>query len=97
MGNFHKKMESMLELGSIFDPTLFPLYITDLPYDVIYNIAICADDTTHYSKFDQASDLWQELELASELEFDPQDAGLGQEVACCFQCWQNSTCFIGPV
>ena len=89
MGNFHKKMESVLELGSIFDPTLFPLYITDLPYDVIYNIAICADDI--------ASDLWQELELASELEFYPQDAGLGQEVACCFQCWQNSTCFIGPV
>ena len=39
------------------------LYINDLPDDVICNVAICADDTTLYSKFDQASDLWQELEL----------------------------------
>ena len=29
-----------------------------------------ADDTTLYSKCDQASDLWQQLELASELESD---------------------------
>ena len=53
--------------GSILDPTLFLLYINDLPDDVICNIAICADDTTLYSKCDQASDLCQQLELASEL------------------------------
>ena len=47
-------------------------YINDLPYDVICNIAIYADDTTLYSKCDQASDLWQQLELASELESDLQ-------------------------
>ena len=41
--------------------------------DVICNIAIYADDTTFYSNFDQASDLWQQLELASELESDLQD------------------------
>ena len=41
------------------------------------NIAICADDTTLYSNCDQASDLWQQLELASELESDLQDTGLG--------------------
>ena len=68
--------------GSILCPTLFILYINDLPDDVICNIAICADDTTLYSKCDQASDLWQQLELASELESDLQDTGLGQEVAC---------------
>ena len=34
---------------------------------------IYTDDTTLYSKCDQASDLWQQLELASELEFDLQD------------------------
>ena len=37
---------------------------------VICNIAIYGDDTTPYSKFDQASDLWQQLELASGLESD---------------------------
>ena len=52
--------------GSILSPTLFLLYINDLP-DVICNIAIYADDTTLYSKCDQASDLWQQQELASEL------------------------------
>ena len=39
-----------------------------IPDDVICNIAISADDTTLYSKCNQASDLWQQLGLASELE-----------------------------
>ena len=56
--------------GFILGPTLFLLYINDLPVDVICDIAIYADDTTLYSKCDQASDLWQQLELASELESD---------------------------
>ena len=58
--------------GSILGPTLFLLYIIDLPDGVIYiyDIAIYSDDTTLYSKCDQASDLWQQLELASEPESD---------------------------
>ena len=62
--------------GTILGPTLFLLYINDLPDDVICNIAIYAGDTTLYSKCDQASDMWQQLELASELEPDLQDTGL---------------------
>ena len=46
--------------SSILGPIPFLLYISDLPDDVICNIAIYADDTTLYSKCDQASDLWQQ-------------------------------------
>ena len=55
--------------GSILGRTFFLLYINDLD-DVICNIAIYAADTTLYFKCDQASDLWQQRELASELESD---------------------------
>ena len=58
--------------GPILGPTLFVLYNNELLDDVICNIAIYADDNTLYSKCDQASDLWQQLELASELESDLQ-------------------------
>ena len=55
--------------GSILGPTLFLLYINDLP-DVICNIVILADETTLYSKCNQASDLWKQLELTSKLQSD---------------------------
>ena len=59
--------------GSILDPSLFLLYINDFLDDVLFDIAIYADDTTLYSKCDQAPDLRQQLELASELESDLRD------------------------
>ena len=58
--------------GSI-GPILILLYINHPPEDVFCNITIYADDTTLYSKHDRAFDLWQKLELASELEFDLKD------------------------
>ena len=61
---------AVLLWGSILGPTPFLLYINNLPDHAICDIAIYADDTTFYSKCDQASDLWQQLELASELESD---------------------------
>ena len=51
----------------------FQLYIDDLPDDYFCNIAIYADDTAFYFKCDQASDLWQQLRLTSELESDLRD------------------------
>ena len=59
--------------GSILGATLFVIYINDLPDDVICDIFIYADDATLYSKCDQPSDLWQQLELASELKSDLRD------------------------
>ena len=59
--------------GSLLSPTFFLLYINDLPDDVICDIAIYADDTTLYSKCSQTSYLWQQLELAFELESDLQN------------------------
>ena len=59
--------------GFILGPTLFLLCINGLPDDLTCNIAIYADDTTLYSKCDQGSDLWQKLQLASELESDLQE------------------------
>ena len=43
--------------GSILGPTLFLLYINDLPNDAICDVAIYVDGTTLYSKCDQLSDL----------------------------------------
>ena len=60
--------------GSILGPTLFLLYMNELPHNVICDIAVYANDTTLYSKCDLASDLWQQLELASEHESILQDA-----------------------
>ena len=59
--------------GSILGPTYFLRYINDLPDNVICDIAIYDDDTTLYSKCDQASDLSQQQELASEFESDFRD------------------------
>ena len=63
-------VNSGVPLGSILGPTLFLLYINDLPEDGICDIAVYVDDTSLYSECDQASDMWKQPESASELESD---------------------------
>ena len=58
--------------GSIFGPTISLLYINDILDDVICSSAISAGDIALCSKCDQASDMWQQLKLAAELESDLQ-------------------------
>ena len=67
MGQEYPVNPGVLE-GFTFGLTFFLLYTNDLPDNVICNIAIYSDDTTLYSKCDQASDLWKQLELISELD-----------------------------
>ena len=77
MGNCHKNEFAQ---HSILDSTLFLLHINDLPDNYNCNITIYADNTTLYSKWEQTSDLWQQLKLASTYKT------LGQEVDFWFQC-----------
>ena len=67
--------------GFIIGPTIFLLYINELPDDVICDITVYADDTTVYSMCDQTSDLWQQLKLASTWIWSARHCGLGQVVA----------------
>ena len=71
----------------------------DLPNDVICNIAIYVIGFTLYSKCDQASDLWQLLELASEFESYIQNtADLGRKWFVDFNARKiNATSFLWPV
>ena len=98
MGSLHKKIQLMLVLlKTILGPTLFLLYINDL-LDIICNIAICADDTTPYSLV--WSCIWSVA--TARVGFwtwiwSGRHRVLGQEVSCCFECCQNSSCFVRPV
>ena len=64
--------------GSIFGLTFSLLYINGLPDNVICNIAINADETTLYSKCDQASDLCNNLKwlLNLNLIYDTLSTGV---------------------
>ena len=92
--------------GSILGATLFLLCIND--YSDVFvtcNIAIYADDTTLYSRCDQESSLWQQLQLGSELKSDLQDAinwcrkrfidfNAGKTELFWFDCSNNSTAIV---
>ena len=81
--------------GSILGLTLFLLYISDLPDDITCDMAVFDDDSTLYCKCDQASDLWQQLQLASELESDLRDtADWGRKWLVDFNAGKNSTVLV---
>ena len=63
MESFDKNIHLMLEF--LIALTLFLLCINDFSDDVTCDIA----DVTTLLWYDQASDLWQQLELTSELEY----------------------------
>ena len=67
MGNLHKNIQLMLEFLRGL------LLVLHFSYYTLMTFVIYADDTTPSSKCDHASDLWQQLELASELESDLRD------------------------
>ena len=62
--------------GSILGLTLFHYAL--MTFLMMLSIMLLSILMILLFKFDQASDLWQQLKLASELESDR----LGQEVAC---------------
>ena len=71
MGTLHNNIQLMLEFlkGSFL--VLHISYYTLMTFLTMLSVtAIYADDTALYYKCDQASGLWQQLELASELESD---------------------------
>ena len=68
---------------SIRGPTIFLLYLNDLPDDVICNTAIYGDDTTVYFKCDQAYLIYgNKLNFLLNLNLISETLCTGQEVAC---------------
>ena len=58
----------LMTLLSIPKWTRLLLYIHNLHDDAIHNTVVCADDNTFYSECDKTSALWQQLQLAFELQ-----------------------------
>ena len=70
MESFYKNIQLIMDL--VKAPFLFLHFssCTLMTFLMMLSVAINADDTALYSKCGQAFDLWQQLELASELESD---------------------------
>ena len=80
MGSLHKNIQLMLQF--LKGPFLI---LNFFYYTLMTFLMILCDDTTPYCRCDQASDLWEQLELASELEYDLRDTvewGRKQLVDC---------------
>ena len=74
-------------------PLTLKLYINELPDNAICSIAIYADDTTIFSKCEQASDLQQQLELASQLESDLETLLAGARSGLLISIWEKVKLF----
>ena len=55
--------------GSVLEPTLYLIFINDLPNEVLSRIGISADDTSLYSSLGK-SVFFEKVESAGELELD---------------------------
>ena len=73
MGRLHKNIQLMLTFLKAQFLVLHFFYYTLMTFLMLTVILLSMMMIQLYSKCDQASDLWQELELASELESDLQD------------------------
>ena len=73
MASFHKNIQLLLGLLNASSLVLHFSYHTIIFLKMLSVILLSMLMKIIYSKCDQASDLWQKLELASELESDLQD------------------------
>ena len=56
--------------GSVLGPTLFLIFINDLPEGLFSRVGIFANDTTIYSCLGKSLTLFEKVELAADLESD---------------------------
>ena len=77
MGSLHKNIQLMLELLKAPFLVLRFSYYALMTFLMMLSVILLSDNTTLYFKCDQVSDLWQQLELASEIESDLQTLWTG--------------------
>ena len=77
MGRLHKNIQLMLELLKAPFLVLRFSYYALMTFLMMLSVILLSDNTTLYFKCDQVSDLWQQLELASEIESDLQTLWTG--------------------